>query len=49
MCVVVLSNADMFEKALPKYIAEHDPEYKESSDLVDACTKHFMSKVYLLY
>ena len=45
VCVVVLSNADMFDKTLPCYISEHDPELKKGTDCVDLCTKHYMTKV----
>lgn len=44
VCVVVVSNCDMFEKTLPAYLAEHDPELTRAEDCVDSCTKHFMAK-----
>ncbi|KAL5259816.1 hypothetical protein ACHWQZ_G010060 [Mnemiopsis leidyi] len=44
VCVVVLSNADMFDKTLPRYISEHDPELKQGGDCVDLCTRHYMNK-----
>lgn len=34
----------MFDKTLPCYISEHDPELKKGTDCVDLCTKHYMTK-----
>ena len=41
----MLSNADMFDKTLPSYLSEYDPELEKENDCVDLCTKHYMTKV----
>ena len=35
----------MFDKTLPRYIGEHDPDLKKGSDCVDLCTQYYMKKV----
>ena len=41
MCVVVLSNRDMFEKTLPAHLATTNT----AEDPVDSCTKYFITRV----
>jgi len=45
VCVVVLSNRDMFEKTLPAHLASTT----SSEDPIDSCTKYFMQRARELF